>query len=266
MSENRAQGMRVAVAGATGTVGRHVVDVAREHGHEVVPLTRSTGVDLTTGSGLTERLAGVDAVVDVTNALVRSRQDAEAFFGGVTRTLLAAERAAGVGHHVALSIIGVDDVPWGYYQGKQLQERLVAASGQGWSVLRAAQLHEFAGQVLDAARLGPVSLVPRMLSQPVAGREVGEALVDLVERGPQGRVPDLAGPEVLLLHRASRRLVRARALRRLVVPVPMPGAAGRGMRDGSLTAQGDPGAAVGRTTFDAWLAALPGAGDGARVR
>jgi uncharacterized protein YbjT (DUF2867 family) len=242
---------RLAVAGATGVVGRHVVDVAIERGYEVVPLARSAGVDLTSGAGLEQRLAGVDAVIDVTSVPTQDREESEAFFADVTRVLVAAERAAGVGHHVALSIVGIDDVPSGYYAGKRLQERLLADGDQPWSVLRATQFHEFAEQVLHFVRLGPVSVVPRMTSQPVAAREVAEALVDLAEAGPSGRVPDLAGPEVLAMHRLARRVSKAKELRRVVVAVPVPGAAGRGMRDGSLT----PGAAGvrGRTTFDEWL-------------
>lgn len=246
--------MRIAVAGGTGVVGRHVVAVAEERGHEVVLLTRSAGVDLATGEGLAGRLAGVDAVVDVTGVPTQDRTEAEAFFGGVTRRLVAAELEAGVGHHVALSIVGIDDVPSGYYLGKRRQERVLAEGAQPWSVLRATQFHEFAEQVLHFVRLGPVSVVPRMTSQPVAAREVGEALVELVGAGPSGRVPDLAGPEVLAMADLARRVNRARGLGRRVVAVPVPGAAGRGMRDGSLTLPDGVGVR-GRQTFYAWLGA-----------
>lgn len=246
--------MRIAVAGATGAVGRHVVAAAAERGHDVVPLTRSAGVDLTGGVGLEQRLEGVDAVVDVVNTATQSRRRAEAFFGAVTRALLDAGRAAGVGHHVALSIIGVDDVPSGYYAGKRVQERLLRESDQPWSLLRAAQFHEFAEQSLGFARIGPFSLVPVMRSQPVAAREVGQALVSLAERGPSGRVADLAGPEVLAVPDMARAVSRTRGLGRRVVPVRLPGAAGRGMREGALTAEGDAAATVGATTFAQWLA------------
>jgi uncharacterized protein YbjT (DUF2867 family) len=244
--------MRIAVAGGTGVVGRHVVDVARDRGHEVRVLTRSEGVDLTTGAGLVDRLVGVDAVVDTTSVATQRRAAAEAFFGAVTRTLLAAEVEAAVGHHVALSIVGIDDVDTGYYAGKRLQERTLADSPVPWSVLRATQFHEFAEQALGFVRLGPFSLVPRMLSQPVAAREVAEALVDLVERGPAGRVPDLAGPERLQMVDLARRVSRARGLGRRVVAVRLPGAAGRAMRSGALipTSEGP----RGLITFDQWLA------------
>ncbi|MDP2773897.1 MAG: NAD(P)H-binding protein [Nocardioides sp.] len=240
--------MRIAVAGGTGVVGRHVVDVAQERGHQVVVLSRSEGVDLTTGAGIAQRLEGVDAVIDTSNQTSQKRADAEAFFGGVTRTLLSAETAAGVGHHVALSIVGIDDVDSGYYAGKRLQERVLAEGPVPWSVLRATQFHEFAEQALHFVRIGPFSLVPRMLSQPVAAREVGEALVDLAEGDPVGRAPELAGPEQLQIVDLARRVARGRR----VVPVRLPGAAGTAMRTGALLPQGD--GPRGTLTFDAWLA------------
>lgn len=239
------------MAGGTGVVGRHVVAVARERGHEVAVLARTEGVDLTTGAGLAGRLAGVDAVVDVTSVRTQSRARAEAFFGGVTRHLLDAETEAGVAHHVALSIVGIDEAATGYYAGKRLQERLVADGAVPWSLLRATQFHEFAEQVLGFARLGPFSLVPRMLSQPVAAREVGAALVTLVETGPSGRVPDLAGPERLQMVDLARRVSTVRGLGRRVVPVRLPGAGGRALRSGVLTPSAD--GPRGRITFEEWL-------------
>lgn len=237
--------MKIAVAGGTGVVGRHVVKVARERGHDLVVLSRSEGVDLTTGAGLAERLTGVDVVVDVTSIRTQKRAQAEAFFGGVTRQLQAARAA----HIVALSIVGVDDVEAGYYAGKRLQERLLAEGGAPWSVLRATQFHEFAEQVLGFMRIGPFSVVPRMRSQPVAAREVGEALVDLAAAGPSGRVPDLAGPEVHDMVDLARRVANGRR----VVPLRVPGAAGKAMRSGALL----PATAGPRGTisFDDWLAA-----------
>lgn len=245
--------MKIAVAGGTGLVGQLVVEVARERGHEVVVLTRSEGVDLTTGAGLVGRLTGVDVVIDATNNGSHDRAEAEAFFGGVTRTLLAAEADAGVGHHVALSIVGVDDVDTGYYAGKRLQELVLAEGVVPWTVLRATQFHEFSEQALRFVTVGPFSLVPRMLSQPVAAREVALALVDLAQGEPVGRAPDLAGPSRLQMVDLARRVSKSRGLGRWVVPVRLPGAAGRAMRSGALlpTAEGP----RGRTTFDEWLAA-----------
>jgi uncharacterized protein YbjT (DUF2867 family) len=245
--------MRIAVAGGTGVLGRRVVEVAGQRGHEVVVLTRSEGVDLTSGAGLAERLAGVAAVVDATSTQTQSKAKAEEFFGAVTRNLLEAEQAAGVGHHVAVSIVGIDDVPSGYYQGKLLQERLVAEGPVPWSILRATQFHEFAEQALGFVRVGPFSLVPKMLSQPVAAVEVAEALVDLAESGAAGRVPDLAGPEPLQMVELARRVSEARGLGRRVVGLRVPGAMGRGLRSGDLVPRTD--GPRGRISFTDWLGA-----------
>jgi uncharacterized protein YbjT (DUF2867 family) len=243
--------MKLAVAGGTGLVGRLVVEEAAARGHDVVVLARSEGVDLTTGTGLDERLVGVDAVVDTTNHVSQKRAAAEGFFGDVTRHLLEAEAAAGVGHHLVLSIVGIDDVDTGYYAGKRLQERLVAEGRVPWTILRATQFHEFAEQALGFARVGPISLVPRMLSQPVAAREVAGHLVDLAEAGPSGRAPELAGPERHDMVDLARRVAGGRR----VVPVRLPGKAGRAMRAGALCPSGD--GPRGRVTFEEWLAARP---------
>jgi uncharacterized protein YbjT (DUF2867 family) len=243
---------RVAVAGGTGVVGRLVVEAVERRGHEAVVLSRSTGVDLTTGSGLADRLHGVDAVVDVTNQPSQRRAVAEAFFGGVSTQLLRAGAAAGVRHHVALSIVGVDDVDTGYYAGKRRQEQVVAAGGVPSSLLRTTQFHEFAEQVLAAAALGPLSLVPRMLVQPVAAGEVAEAITDLALGAPVGRAPDLGGPRPHQLVDLARRVARTRRPAKRVVPVRLPGAGGRAMRDGALLPSA--GAERGRLGFDEWLA------------
>ncbi|MDQ1633543.1 MAG: hypothetical protein QOJ32_352, partial [Frankiaceae bacterium] len=162
---------RVAVAGGTGLVGRHVVDVLRERGDDPVVLSRSAGVDLVSGSGAADALRGCEAVIDVSNVTTTRRAPAEAFFGAVTRTLTTAGIEAGVRHLVALSIVGIDRVPFGYYFGKRRQEELLRASELPSTVLRATQFHEFAGQLL-ARSPGPVAFVPRMRAQPVAAREV----------------------------------------------------------------------------------------------
>jgi uncharacterized protein YbjT (DUF2867 family) len=246
--------MRIAVAGGTGAVGRHVVDVVRERGHEAVVVSRSQGVDLVSGEGVLEAVRGADAVVDVASVQTRDSTASEEFFGSVTRGLLDAEQRESVGHHVALSIVGIDAAPEAYYAGKVLQERLVAEGVVPWTILRATQFHEFAQQIHGAVAVGPVRLVPRMRSQPVAAREVAERLVELVEAGPSGRVADLGGPEERRMVDMVRAYARRIGARGPVVQVPLPGAFGRAMRDGSLVA--GPAADHGRQTFDEWLAAL----------
>ena len=243
---------RIAVAGGTGVVGRHVVDALTESGCEPLVLARSTGVDLVRGAGLDAALRDVRAVVDVSNVATQRRQAAVGFFTAATTALLAAGVRAGVRHHVVLSIVGVDRVDTGYYAGKRAQEELVLAGDVPATVLRATQFHEFAEQVLSDAR-GPVAPVPSMRVQPVAAREVGEHLAELALAAPQGRVPELAGPDVHDLTDLVHRVLRARGSRRLVVPLRGPTAASRAVVGGALLPTG-PGPR-GRQTFEQWLQA-----------
>ncbi|HEU5332759.1 MAG TPA: NAD(P)H-binding protein [Actinocrinis sp.] len=242
--------MKIAVAGGTGWVGRLVVEALWDAGETPVVLARSTGVDLTTGAGLDEALAGACAVVDTTNVTSVGRRRSVAFFETATANLLAAGRRAGVGHHVALSIVGCDRVDLGYYLGKRRQEELVLADGVPGTVLRTTQFHEFAARMLG--RGGRFALAPRQLSQPVAAREVAVALAELARTEPVGLAPELAGPEQHWMPDLVRRLARARGTRRVVVPVRVPGRAGKAMAHGGLL-PAEPGPR-GRITFDAWLA------------
>ena len=155
--------MRIAVAGGTGVVGRHAVEAARAAGHEVVVLSRSSGADVLTGAGLDERMQGADAVIDVTNTTTLSAAKAVKFFETATRNLLAAESRAGVTHHVALSIVGIDGIDASYYAGKLAQERAVAAGSVPFTIARAGQFHEFAGQLLSRMS-GPVAVLPKPVS------------------------------------------------------------------------------------------------------
>jgi uncharacterized protein YbjT (DUF2867 family) len=217
--------MRIAVAGGTGVVGSLLVEELTSGDHDPVVLARSQGVDITTGAGLDAALDGAEAVVDVSNVATTRRGPAEEFFLAGTRNLLAAGRRAGVGHHVVLSIVGVDRVDLGYYAAKRAQERAVLDGGVPASVLRATQFHEFAG-----------------------------ALAAQVAQGPVGMAPELAGPEEHDLVDLARRLLAARGSRRPVLPIPVPGRAGRQVREGGLLPTG-PGPR-GSRTFDEWLGAV----------
>lgn len=241
--------MRVAVAGGTGTVGRPLVAALERRGHQVVVLARSTGVDLTTGAGLGAALAGVEVVVDVTDVQAVRRTPAVELRSRMARTLLEAERHAGVSAHVLLSIVGVDRIPTGYHRSKLEQERIVLDGAVPATVLRATQFHELVERVLRMQR-GPVAAVPRVRIQPVAAREVAELLADLAEEDPAGRVADLAGPRVHDAVDLARRTLRFRGAHRIVVPVRLPGPWGRGIRAGLL-----PGSRArrGTQTFREWL-------------
>lgn len=242
--------MHIAVAGGTGLIGRLVVDAVRASGDTPTVLARSTGVDLMSGAGVDDALVGVDVVIDVTNRDTISRKKAVHFFDTATRTLLDAEARLGIGHHIVLSIVGVADIDWGYYLGKRRQEELALAGPVPATVLRATQFHEFAAQMIG--RRGPVVLVPRMLSQPIAAREVAVALVEAARDRPAGIAPELAGPEQLFVSDMVRRLLRTRNSRRPALSVRLPGAVGKAMATGGLLPAA-PGPR-GRQTFDQWLA------------
>ncbi len=152
---------------------------------------------------------------------------------------------------MALSIVGVDKAPYGYYAGKALQELLVTEGGVPWTILRATQFHEFASQVMKRLKLGPVVIAPRMRSQPVAAREIAERLIDIVEDGPSGRVPDLGGPRDEQVVDMVRALKAATGAKSWILPLPFPGALGRALRDGSLIP--GPAADHGTQTYAEWL-------------
>lgn len=243
--------MRIAVAGGTGTVGTLVVMAAGGAGHQTVVIARSKGVDLVTGQNLPQALVGVDTVIDVSSVASLGTRRSVRFFERATANLLAAEADAGVRHHVALSIVGAARATSGYYAGKAVQERMLMSSDAPWSVLRATQFHEFAGQIARRGTLLGVGVVPKMISQPVAASEVAIELVGLAEDEPCGFAQDLAGPEVKRVGDMVRSYLRASGRRGHVVEVRMPGSMGRIGSDGSLLP--GPAAKLGVQTFEQWL-------------
>ena len=245
--------MRVAVMGATGRIGRYTVDALMQSGHETVPISRSTGVDAYTGAGLDEALVDVDVVVDVSNTRSQGETGIVDFFGTVSGNLLAAEDRAGVGHHVLLSIVGIDhhqNVP--HYAGKREQERRVTAGPIPWSVVRATQFHDFAAMVAGwTLRDGTATIAP-LLVQPIAQQEVGEMLAEIATGAPLGRPIDIAGPETQDLVDMARRTFAARGQEVRLVPT------WRGPFDSSMAGEvllPADGARLGTVTFEDWLAA-----------
>ena len=244
------QHVRIAVAGATGVVGRHVVAELGRRGHEVVALARSHGVDIMRPDGLADHLAGVDAVIDTLGITTTRRKPATEFFVTTTRNLLDAERAAGVKRHVLLSIVGIDGSSFGYYRAKVAQEEAAQAVDPSVTILRATQFHECADQMLERAKAGPVVVVPHMRSATVAASEVAAALVDLAEHPRSGKV-EIGGPEEHDMPDLVRQVAEAKDVRSRVIAVKLPGAAGRAMTDGSLIPKNP--WRVGTQTFDEWL-------------
>ncbi|KAA1399949.1 SDR family oxidoreductase [Aeromicrobium ginsengisoli] len=188
--------MRIAVAGSTGLVGRNVVAAATAAGHEVVGLARENGIDLTSPDGLAERLAGVDAVIDVTASPGIEGDAARTFFTTVARNLGEAATAAGVSRSVVLSIIGVDAMPdYGYYEAKLAQEQAVIEHAPGPRILRAAQFLNFPAQMLEWSRQGDVVTLPEMKTQPVAVEEIARLLLALADGTETRTHVELAGPK-----------------------------------------------------------------------
>jgi len=243
--------MRIAVAGGTGVVGSHVVDALRAEGNDAVVLSRRTGVDLTAGAGLDAALDGVDAVIDTANVTTVSADVATRFFEAATGNLVAAAARARVAHVVLLSIVGIDRIPHDYLAGKLAQERVVETGTVPWTILRATQFHEFAGQVFDRAKVGPLHVAPRGRVQPVAARGVGAHLAALAAGAPQGRAADLAGPREERLDDMVKAYARRTGHGGWIPSVSLPGGQMKGMRAG-LGLPG-PGAVLGTETFAQWL-------------
>jgi uncharacterized protein YbjT (DUF2867 family) len=203
---------RIAVAGATGRVGRHVVDLLEAQGHEVVQIARSTGVDVISGAGLAEALEGVDCIIDATTPPTPDEQAAIEFFTTAAGNLQELGDRAGVRRMVVVSIVGIDRFRGGYNAAKVMQEQTHLVGPIPVRILRATQFHEFVQQLMDWGRQGDVSYVWRMRTQLVAARTVAEALVELAtENKPvpatgDGPIWEIAGPREESLVEAARRL------------------------------------------------------------
>lgn len=188
--------MRIVVVGGTGLVGRGLVEALRADGHDAVPAAPSTGVDTLTGAGLADVLTGTQVVVDVTNSPSFAPDDVLRFFTTSTANQVAAERAAGVGHHVIVSIVGADELPEsGYLRAKVAQERLVKESGVPYTILRATQFFEFLGAMADEGTDGEVVTLPEAQLQPLAAADLSRALVDIATAAPANATLEIAGPE-----------------------------------------------------------------------
>jgi uncharacterized protein YbjT (DUF2867 family) len=246
--------VRVAVAGGTGHIGSLVVGGLRATGPEPVVLARSRGIDLLAGTGLDDALAGVEAVVDVTNSTAMDRDATREFFGTVTRNLRAAEEKAGVGHHVLLSIVGIDRVEGNaHYAGKRLQEEEARHGPVPTTILRATQFFDFAEMVAGWTRDGDSASIAPLRTPPVADTDVAAVLVELATGDPVGGTIELAGPEPQDLVDMARRTLAARGETLRLVPT-WQGVFGPEMA-GDVLLPG-PDARIAPTTFDDWLAAL----------
>ncbi|MDG5801317.1 NmrA family NAD(P)-binding protein [Streptomyces ossamyceticus] len=210
--------MKIVVVGGTGLIGSQVVALVRDKGHEAVVATPSTGVDTLTGEGLAEAVKGADVVVDVSNSPSFEAEAALDFFTRAGRNLVAAEKEAGVGHHVVLSIVGVDQVPdYGYYLAKVAQENAVRDGGVPYSVVRATQFFEFIAPVMDMSTQGTEVRLSSTRLRPIASAEVAAAVAEAALGAPSKGVRDIAGPEILPLARLAEITLAAKPDGRTVV-------------------------------------------------
>jgi uncharacterized protein YbjT (DUF2867 family) len=243
---------KIAVAGATGRVGRHVVEVLEAAGHDVVPMARSTGVDVVTGAGLAEALAGVECVIDTATGASPEQQAATEFFTAAARNLHAAGERAGVQRMVVVSIIGTDRYAGGYGVAKQVHEREMLAGPVPTTVVRAAQFHELVPLLIEWGRRGDVSYVPKMRTQLVAARTVAEVLADVATTGTA--IAEIAGPREERFVEMAALLVARRGESLRVEEVSEPDDP-----DSELAASGGllpgPDAKLAGPTFEEWLAA-----------
>jgi uncharacterized protein YbjT (DUF2867 family) len=246
--------MRIAVAGATGNIGARTVSALERGGHEAIRISRSLGVDLTTGEGLDAVLEGVDAVVDAMSAPPADRDETLAYFGTTTRNLLAAEERAGVRHHVLLSIVGVHRTEGNaHYAGKREQERLITDGSVPYTIVPATQFHDFAAMVVGWTERDGVATIAPLLVQPIAPADIAEVLAEVATGEPQGRYVDVAGPETQDLVDMARRTNEVLGHKVKLVPT-WSGVIDESM-SGNVLLPGE-NARIAPTTFDDWLAQL----------
>jgi uncharacterized protein YbjT (DUF2867 family) len=245
--------MKIVVIGGSGLIGKKLVNNLRQHGHEVVAASPSSGVNTLSGEGLAEALSGAQVVIDVANSPSFEDKAALEFFEKSGRNLLAAETTAGVGHHVALSVVGTERLlESGYFRAKMAQENLIKASKIPYTILRSTQFFEFMGGIAQEATDGKTVRLPSLLMQPVVSDDVAAALADIALGAPENGTVEVAGPEKLRLDELVRRYLTANKDARQVVTDVHARYYGLGnLNDQSLTPGDNP--RIGPTRFEDWL-------------
>ncbi|MGV3711506.1 SDR family oxidoreductase [Pseudolysinimonas sp.] len=248
--------MRIVVIGGTGLIGSQVVGHLADHGHEVVAASPNSGVNSVTGEGVAEALAGAQVVVDVSNSPSFADDDVMAFFRDSTGNLLAAARDAGLGHYVALSIVGSEHlVASGYMRAKVEQERMIRDGGVPYTIVHATQFLEFLVGIADSGTVDGVVRVPQANIQPVAATDVALAVAKAAAHEPTNGIVEIAGPEVFTFADIIGRRLAARGDEREVVADPDGIYFGENLTGDELVAAAD--APRGAITYDQWIA-LPG--------
>src|SRR6201999_517170 len=243
--------MKIVVIGGTGLIGSKTVAILRQGGHEVVAASPKSGVNTITGEGLKEAMAGAQVVIDLANSPSFEDKAVLEFFENAGRNLLAAEAAAGVRHHVALSIVAVDRTNNGYFRAKLAQEKLVAASGVPYTIVRATQFMEFLRAIADSSADGNVVRLPPCLFQPIAADDVAAAVADAAVASPRNGIVEIAGPERAPFNEIIARYLKAVGDTREVVSDREARYWGGRVEERSLVPLGE--ARLGRMDLDEWL-------------
>lgn len=252
--------MRIVVIGGTGLIGSKVVAKLIEQDHEAIPASPRLGINSITGEGLAEAMDGTSVVVDVSNSPNFEYQTALEFFQTSTRNLLAAEAAAGVGHHVALSVVGTAELAEGgdpetttagYFQAKLAQEKLIRESGIPYSIVHATQFFEFISSIADTSTDGGVVRIPPIAFQPMAADDVAAGVGRAAVGAPVNGIVEIGGPEQLRFDDVVRRVLAAADDRREVVADPEARYFGITVTERSLVP--DDGARLGEIRLDDWL-------------
>jgi uncharacterized protein YbjT (DUF2867 family) len=244
--------LKIVVIGGSGLIGTKLVNNLRQLGHEVIAGSPSTGVNAVTGEGLATALAGAQVVVDVANSPSFEAKAVMEFFEKSGRNLLAAEAAAGVAHHIALSVVGTDRLlASGYFRAKLAQENLITAAKIPYTIVRATQFFEFTSAIAKIATEGQTVRVPAALMQPIAADDVAAALARVAVGAPVNGMVELAGPEPIRQDELIRKLLRATGDARTVVVDPKALYSGAELNDRSLTPGANP--MLGTMRFDDWL-------------
>ena len=244
--------MKIVVIGGTGLIGSKTVAILRQGGHEVVAASPKGGINTVTGEGLKEAVAGAQVVIDLSNAPSRDAKAVLEFFETSGRNLLAAEAAAGVQHHVALSIVGTDRVPdQGYYRAKVAQEKLIEASSIPYTIIRATQFLEFLGTIAATSTDGNRVRLSPGLFQPIAADDVAAIVADVALAAPRNGIVEIAGPERAPFNEIIARYLKAIGDPREVVSDPEAGYFGGPVEELSLVPLGE--ARLGRIGLDEWV-------------
>ena len=244
--------MKIVVIGGTGLIGSKLINKLRDHRHQAVPASPNSGVNTLTGEGLAEVLKGAAVVVDVTNSPSWEDSAVMNFFTTSTRNLRTYEEAAGVRHHVALSVVGTDRLSEsGYFRAKSAQERLITESPIPYSIVRATQFFEFVKGIADISMVGDKVHVPPVLFQPMAAADVASALGRIAVGQPVNDVVEIGGPQTFRLDGLVRRRLASLNDHREVIADPNASYGGAKVSERTLV----PGtnARLGETTFEAWL-------------